>query len=120
MVMNGTTEKSLAHAAGALGALAKQDMENSSIIMKRIIELLHKVSGQKGVRLLHTLAVLCDNQSLTQLAMAKMGGIEPLTHWLLSAESDVEQVHAAALQSPPSQVGGVVDFLKIESNSWIP
>lgn len=95
MVINGTSYKSSFNASGALGALAKQDTENCTTIIKRVIMLVGiKGTPQRAVRLLHMVAAVCDNESMCQLAMSKMEGIPPLIPWLENPGDEV-QVHAA-------------------------
>ena len=95
MVMNDTSDKSSAYAAGALGALAKQDAENSATIVKRLVLLVGmKVVQNKAVRLLHAVAAVCENESMNQLAMSKLGGLQPLIPWLENQSDDV-QIQAA-------------------------
>ena len=131
MLMYATTDTSSLNAAGALAALAKQHSDNCSTITKRMVGAISsKAPPPRAVRLLNAVATLCDNESMNQIALSKMGGIQPLIPWLENPSEDVQVQGARAMlavvsnnattQSLVGNLGAIKPLVFLVAHSVLP
>ena len=122
MLMFASTDNSCVKSGGALATLSTKHNENRLLIVKRFVHVLScKVPHERAIRLMSAVVTMCDYDTLNQIAVAKLGGVQHVITWLghpdektqaqaaqamlaIAANNATTQAHIASLEGIPPLV----------------